>query len=48
LRIWTKVIFTGRSDIAHDSADRHCAQIINPLGQWMKPAYRTSRMWIID
>jgi hypothetical protein len=32
----------------HDSANRLLAQIINPLGQWMKLAYRTSRMWIID
>jgi hypothetical protein len=32
LRIWAKVIFTGRAVIAHDSAGRDGAQIINPLG----------------
>jgi len=32
LRIWAKVIFTGRS-MPDDSADRPGVQIVNPLGR---------------
>jgi hypothetical protein len=33
------VIFTGRADMAHDSADRRGAQIINPFGRGMAASY---------
>jgi hypothetical protein len=42
-RICAKVIFTGRSGVAHDSAVEHQAQNINPLRRGAAASYSASR-----
>ena len=45
MRIWAKVIFTGRSAVAHDSAGQQRAQIVNPLGRGTAASYSASWVW---